>query len=510
MLLHKGPSATAISTGFLTFWAQDRFASEELSEAMFNVTGKQLCDRAMLDRFVTEGPKEIGQVLEDYDIPYDLTPRGVRVRKAVGKSGTDLTGEAPGEGEAEADMTAIVMEFSATHGTSLFSQLLKAVKASDIERVKGTALHILADGEGVQALIGDRLVTIRAGAMILCTGGLQGLYEFTDSPQTLTGDGLAMAMEAGAALVDMEFMQFYPLALAEEGKPTVFIYPDFPSTTRLVNDDGEDLIRKHFGDTEQLGKFDNWDHLSIVEQSEITSGQYVYLDFSGTSDDEWDETSLTKTYLEKYAPDFRQRRVRISPIMHYTIGGLRVDLDGETGIPGVYACGEVVGGLHGANRHGGTALADGIIFGRISGRHAAARARDHEPRRSNAPPPPARREGREFDAEAEMTNLRRLNQMALGPLRSEEGLRSLGESLAVLGREAEAFGWRNHQEYARLLTYRRGIRLSECMRVSMLRRTESRGVHARSDHTDSDKSWLKKQVVRLREEGDFAFEDVAI
>ncbi len=109
-----------------------------------------------------------------------------------------------------------------------------------------------------------------------------------------------------------------------------------------------------------------------------------------------------------------------------------------------------------------------------------------------------------------MTNLRRLNQMALGPLRSEEGLRSLGESLAVLGREAEAFGWRNHQEYARLLTYRRGIRLSECMRVSMLRRTESRGVHARSDHTDSDESWLKKQVVRLREEGDFAFEDVAI
>jgi aspartate oxidase len=321
---------------------------------------------------------------------------------------------------------------------------------------------------------------------------------------------MAMALEAGGSLIDMEFMQFYPLALAEEGKPTVFIYPDFPATTRLVNDAGEDLIAKHFGDTEQLGKFDNWDHLSVVEQSEITAGHNIYLDFSRTSEADWDETSLTRMYLDRYVGDFRQRLVRVSPIMHYTIGGLRVDVDGRTGIPGVWACGEVAGGLHGANRHGGTALAEGIIFGRICGRQAAQRAKDHEPRRSNAPPPPARREGRQFEPSAAMATLRGLNQMALGPLRSAAGLDELGRNLGALGSAAEAFGWRNPREYAQLMTYRRAILLSQCMRASMLRRTESRGVHARSDHARSDDAWIRKQAVRLGDDGELAFEDVPV
>ncbi len=508
MLLHKGPSATAISTGFLTFWTGDALSAEQANEAMFEITGKQICDRAMLERFISEGPKEISAALKDYEIPYDVTPRGVRVRKSR-QSGRELAGERIVD-EGIQDMTAIVMEFSATHGTSLFSQLLKAVKATPIDRVKGTALHILPDGPGVQALIRGRLVTIMASAVILCTGGVQGLYEFTDSPRTLTGDGLAMALETGASLIDMEFMQFYPLALAEEGLPTVFIYPDFATTTRIVNDKGEDLIDKYFGGEQQLARFDNWDHLSVVEQAEITEGRSIYLDFSTTKDEDWSETSLTKMYLEKYVGDFRARPIKVSPIMHYTIGGLRVDIEGETGIPGVYACGEVVGGLHGANRHGGTALAEGIIFGRICGRHAAARAREHEPRRSNVAPPPERHEGKDFGFMAAMGRLRRLNQMALGPLRSAAGLESLGRDLAALSREAEALGWHDYQEYGEVLTYRRSLRISECMRASMLRRTESRGVHARSDFEDSDPTWIRKQALHLDERGAPVFEDVPI
>ena len=134
-------------------------------------------------------------------------------------------------------MTALVMEFSATHGTSLFSQLLKATKASPVKRVKGKALRILPDGPHVLTLIDGRPVTISAGAVILASGGVQGLYEFTDAPANLTGEGHVMALEAGASLIDMEFVQFYPLALAEENGPTVFIYPDFPEQTRIVNDD---------------------------------------------------------------------------------------------------------------------------------------------------------------------------------------------------------------------------------------------------------------------------------
>ncbi len=508
MLLHKGPSATAISTGFLTFWTEDALSVEQANAAMFEVTGKQICDRAMLDRFISDGPREIGAALKDYEIPFDMTPRGVRVRKVL-RAGRDLAGETIVD-EGILDMTAIVMEFSATHGTSLFTQLLKAVKATSIDRVKGTALHILPDGPGVQALISGRLVTIVASTVILGTGGVQGLYEFTDSPQTLTGDGLAMALEAGASLIDMEFMQFYPLALAEEGLPTVFIYPDFATTTRIVNDRGEDLIEKYFGGEAQLGRFDNWDHLSVVEQAEIMAGRSIYLDFSATKDEDWSETSLTKMYLEKYVGDFRARPIKVSPIMHYTIGGLRVDVEGATGIPGVYACGEVAGGLHGANRHGGTALAEGIVFGRICGRHAAARARDRQPKRSNTPPPPESQAGEALDFAGAMAHLRRLNQMALGPLRSAEGLETLGGELAVLSREAERLGWGGYTKYGQVLIYRRSLLISECMRASMLRRNESRGVHARSDFAGSDDAWIRKQALHLGEDGAPTFEDVPI
>ena len=511
ILLHKGPSATAISTGFLTFW-QEKLSAEDLTEAMFKTTGKEICDRALLERYVAEGPKEIGAALKDYDIPHDTVPSGVRISKAQGKSGRDLTGEVLSEEEIEGDTTTIVMEFSSTHGTRLFSKLLHAVGASaNIDRIKGTALQLLPDGRGAQALmLNGQIATIHSNAVILATGGTQGLYEFTDSPQILTGDGLSMALEAGATLVDMEFIQFYPMALAEEDKPTVIIYPDFPVTSRIVNDDGEDIIRKHFGETQSLGQLDNWDHLAIIEQLEIADGQRVYFDFSTTTDEDWAKDSLTKTYMEKYVPDYRERLIQITPIMHHTIGGLQIDTNGQTSIPGVYACGEASGGMHGANRHGGTGLGEGVVFGRIAGRHAAVRARDDKTKRAEVSLPPEQAEGENFNALREMTKLRHLNQIALGPLRTPEGLHSLGESLKVLQEEAEKFGWQDHKEYAQLLNYQRSIRLSECMRLSMLQRTESRGVHARSDYTEPDESWRKKQTVSLGTENNFVFEYVAI
>ena len=511
ILLHKGPSATAISTGFLTFW-QEKLSAEDLTEAMFKTTGKEICDRALLERYVAEGPKEIGAALKDYDIPHDTVPSGVRISKAQGKSGRDLTGEVLSEEEIEGDTTTIVMEFSSTHGTRLFSKLLHAVGASaNIDRIKGTALQLLPDGRGAQALmLNGQIATIHSNAVILATGGTQGLYEFTDSPQILTGDGLSMALEAGATLVDMEFIQFYPMALAEEDKPTVIIYPDFPVTSRIVNDDGEDIIRKHFGETQSLGQLDNWDHLAIIEQLEIADGQQVYFDFSTTTDEDWAKDSLTKTYMEKYVPDYRERLIQITPIMHHTIGGLQIDTNGQTSIPGVYACGEASGGMHGANRHGGTGLGEGVVFGRIAGRHAAVRARDDKTKRAEVSLPPEQAEGENFNALREMTKLRHLNQIALGPLRTPEGLHSLGESLKVLQEEAEKFGWQDHKEYAQLLNYQRSIRLSECMRLSMLQRTESRGVHARSDYTEPDESWRKKQTVSLGAENNFVFEYVAI
>lgn len=508
LVLHKGPSATAISTGFLTFAAHEGFTAQALGQAMAEVTGKGLCDKALLRRFVEEGPAEIGAALEAYGIPVDPAPRGVRVRRARGVNGAKLTGEDTSE-PGRKDMTSVVMEFSATHGTSLFSKLLAAGKEAGIERVKGLALELLRDGPGARALIEGRMVTVLADAVVLATGGLQGLYEFTDVPLSLTGDGHAMALEAGAALIDMEFIQFYPLALAEEGLPTLFIYPDFPEETRLINDLGEDVLAKHFGDSQRLGTFDNWDHLCVAEQAEIAAGRELFLDFSAIDAGAWTEDSLARDYLAKYVGDFRARPVRVSPIAHYTIGGVRVDANGETGVPGLYACGEVAGGLHGANRHGGTSLAEGLTFGRICGRHAARRSGGRERVAPNDPPPPERRAGEAFDQARAMAHLRRRTQLVLGPLRDGEALEALGAELEALAEEAEALGWEGHGEYARVLGYRRALRLVEIMRRCMLGRTESRGVHNRADFPESDSSWLRKHAVRLNADSGLYLENIS-
>ncbi|GLQ50048.1 L-aspartate oxidase [Dyella flava] len=494
--------ATAISTGFLTYAAHEGFTRDQLFHAMAEVTGKGLCDPLLLRRLVDDGPKEMSEAFAAYRIPVDRAERGVRVRRAVGKTGRDLLsgfGSEYQERESVEDMTGLMMEFSSTHGTALYAQLRKAVKASpQIRRLRGSALVLEPDATAVGALVGGKPVTVAARAIVLATGGLQGLYEFTDTPETLTGDGHGMAAEAGAKLVDMEFIQFYPLAVREDGIPPIFLYPDFPKLSTLVNDRGENLLRKHLGEASQyLADLHNWDQLSALIQAEIVEGRYVFVDFRKTKPADWAPDSLTATFLSKFIPDFRERPVQVAPSSHYTIGGLKVDVDGRTSLPKVYAAGETAGGVHGACRHGGTALVEAITFGRIAGRHAAQSLNGDAPRTIASLLPPERKAGALARVAEAMTKLRHANQMALGPIRDRARLEDAGTRLAALREEVRGFGWSDYGEMQQVLRVERGIMLSDCLRQAMLRRTESRGTHARSDFPQTSDDWLKKQVVRV-------------
>jgi aspartate oxidase len=402
------------------------------------------------------------------------------------------------------------MEFSATHGTSLFSQLLKATKASTVKRLKGKALQILPDGPFVVALMDGKVVTISAGAVILASGGVQGIYKFTDAPENLTGEGHIMALEAGASLIDMEFIQFYPLALVEENLPTIFIYPDFPENTHLFNDAGEDLVEKHFGGDQVLGNLDNWDHLSIAVHREIMEGQNVYMDFSRTRSGDWDDNSLTRLFLARYVDGFLERPIRVAPIAHYTIGGVRTNVDGETSVPRLYAVGELAGGLHGANRHGGTALAECLIFGRIAGRHAADRAKGYRHPTSIPELVSDQHHGQPFEDHTSIQSMRHLCQMTLGPLRTSDDMENAALSLKKMRGVADDLGWTHYDEYSKVTSYKQALLLTEIMRQFMLRRTESRGVHFRNDYPESRDQWLKKQVMHMNEEGGLHLEDITI
>lgn len=515
ILLSDGrPPSTAVSTGFLTFAAHDGFDRGQLFEAMSQVTGKGLCDKALLTRLLDEAPKVMAEVIAAYGIPVDKVERGLRARRAVSKSGRDLlAGLEPEYAKRDAveDITGLMMEFSSTHGTALYAQLRKAVKASPgIRRLKGSALVLEPGSNMVGALVDGKPVTIAARAIVLATGGLQGLFEFTDNPDTLTGDGHGMAMDAGAALVDIEFMQFYPLAVREEGVPTLFLYPDFPRLATLINDKGENVLVKHLGEGAQyLSELHNWDQLAAVVQTEIVEGRKVYVDFRETKPTDWASDSLTGTFLLRCVPTFMTTPVRIAPSSHYTVGGLKIDVNGRTSLPNVYAVGEMAGGVHGANRHGGTALVDAITFGRIAGQHAARNLNGRAAGRNTSLLPPSRKAGRETRFADLMGNLRRTNQLALGPIRNGARLQSAGERFAEFREEALSFGWNDYAEMQEVLRVQRAIWLSDCMHRAMFRRTESRGVHCRSDFPNSSDAWLKKQVVTLQD-GEFHFEEIAV
>ena len=503
ILLGDGrPPVTAISTGFLTYAAHEGFTRDQLLHAMGEASGKGLCDQALLRRLVDEAPKELGETFADYRIPVERAERGMRARRALGKSGRDLLsgfGTEFQERDSVEDMTGLMMEFSSTHGTALYAQLRKAVNASPkIKRLRGSALVLEPSATAVGALVDGKPVTMAARAVILATGGLQGLYEFTDTPETLTGDGHGMAADAGAALVDMEFIQFYPLAVREDGIPPLFLYPDFPKLSTLVNDQGENVLRKHLGEASQyLAHLQNWDQLSALMQAEIVKGRRVFVDFRETKPADWAPDSLTGTFLSKFIPNFREQPVQVAPSSHYTIGGLKVDVDGLTNLPKVYAAGEIAGGVHGACRHGGTALVEAITFGRIAGRHAARSLNGDAPRTIASLLPSERKAGAPARVDEAMTKLRHANQMALGPIRDRARLEDAGTRLAELREEVGGFGWSGYGEMQQVLRVERGIMLSDCLRQAMLRRTESRGTHARSDFPQTSNDWLKKQVVRI-------------
>jgi aspartate oxidase len=509
----RAPS-TAVSTGFLTYAAHEGFNRAQLYEAMSRTTGKGLCDPALLRRLVDEAPKEMAELIEAYEVPVDNSERGVRARRAVGKSGKELLSGLDADYDTRGsleDTTGLMMEFSSTHGTALYAQLRKAVNTSPkIRRVRGSALFLEPGSATIGALVDGKPVTIAARSIILATGGIQGLYEVTDNPKTLTGDGHGMALDAGAEFVDMEFMQFYPLSVSEEGAPTIFFYPDFPRRAKLIDDRDQNLLVKHLGAGSQyLSELHNWDHLAAVVQTEIVEGRKVFVDFRETNPEDWAPDSLTGTFLGKCVPNFMTTPVQVAPSSHYTIGGLKVDVNGRTNLPKVYAAGELAGGVHGANRHGGTALVDAMTYGRIAGRHAAGSLNGAAAKNVAALFPPGSKAGKASRIEGAMRDLRRANQLALGPLRDAARLQRVGEEFAELLDEVRSYGWSSYKEMQEILRVERAIKLSDGMRLAMLRRTESRGVHYRADFPNESDAWLKKQVFDLRN-GAFNFKDVAL
>lgn len=278
-------------------------------------------------------------------------------------------------------------------GVTLVKKLARKVRSlSDVNVLTGFYVTEVLKSEdravGVRGF--DRHggeTTLEASAVILATGGAGAVYLKNDNQKTIMGQGYRLAAEAGLSLWDMEFVQFYPLVIAEEHLPSMPLYPPFHHEVKLINGRGEDIRAKYGLASIDEAIMKERDTFSVIIVREEASGP-VRMDYRKVDRHKWGMYPLSLFSLLRF--DFRKHPFAVSPAAHFCMGGVEVDERGQTALPGLFACGEVGWGLHGANRNGGNALTECVVMGSIAGRQGAqsqyspsAVGEPHEP----LPPP---------------------------------------------------------------------------------------------------------------------------
>ena len=327
---------------------------------------------------------------------------------------------------------------------------------------------------------GERFV-VPARAVILSTGGAGQIYARTTNPPNATGDGMAMAYRAGAALEDMEFVQFHPTALYLPNSPPFLLSEAIRGEGgRLRNVKGELFMNRYHPDAELAPR----DIVSRAIWSEMaaTRSRHVYLD----------ATHLSASFIKQRFPtiystclrydiDMTEEWIPVSPSAHYMMGGVRTDPHGATSLPGLFAAGEVAcSGVHGANRLASNSLLEGLVFGRRAALAAVAYARKQRGEAGLLPSVkeldgghPATLE----DAEKLRSSLRRL-------MWGKVGLARTGDSLAAaLGQLSRWERLVNRPFTSRLaLEVKNMVQVAHCVAEAALWRTHSVGAHYRADY----------------------------
>lgn len=380
---------------------------------------------------------------------------------------------------------------------------------------------VVVDGEvaGAVALhvASGNLVRISAKATIIATGGLTRLYRRNSASTNMGGDGYALALRAGASLIDMEFVQFFPIGhLAPRliGMDPIMWDPfRYKLGGRLLNRDMEEFTARY--GTSEDGKYVLARDLAtyaITKEVEVGRGSPhggVYLSFQHCS-----EAILRGAFgsvIDRLAAngiDLTRTPVEVAPIAHYHMGGIVADTCMATEIPGLFAAGEVVGGANGANRLSGNAITEGLVFGRQAGRSAAARA---SRLKAAAPVSGSARAivdlfARDGDGNSNTAAMIQKLQATMadnvGPFRNAvrltHALSTIDDLMHALGDRPA--GSRGAFDMQRLdwLDLRNMLIVARSVAQAALARTESRGAHQREDHPDTRPEWQVNQVVRWR------------
>jgi succinate dehydrogenase / fumarate reductase flavoprotein subunit len=388
-----------------------------------------------------------------------------------------------------------------------------------------TVTRLLTDGGRVAGAFAywresGRLIVLKAKSIVIATGGIGKAWRITSNSWEYTGDGMALAYEAGAELMDMEFVQFHPTGMVwPPGVQGILVTEAVRGEGGILrNKLGERFMEKYDPKRMELSTRDVVARSIYTEVKEGRGTEHggAYLDIS-QKPAEYVKKKLPSMYhqfKELADVDITKGPMEVGPTCHYVMGGIRVDAEtAESTVPGLFAAGEAAAGLHGANRLGGNSLSDLLVFGRRAGLAAAEHAK-------RAPIPSidnTQIESAEKELLAPFSNasgespyavhrdLQEVMQDLVGIFRTEEDLkRALVELQKLKARASKAGvegsrlfnpGWHLSYDLKSMLT------VSEAVTHSALARKESRGAHSRIDYPNLDTVWEKKHNLIVRENG---------
>jgi succinate dehydrogenase / fumarate reductase, flavoprotein subunit len=382
--------------------------------------------------------------------------------------------------------------------------------------------RLLKDGDRIAGAFGywreqGRFIVFKAKSVVICTGGIGKIWKITSNSWEYTGDGMALAYDAGAELTDMEFVQFHPTGMVwPPGVQGILVTEAVRGEGGILrNKNGERFMERY--DPKRLD-LSTRDVVARSIYTEVREGRGTehggaFLDISHKPA-EYVKRKLPSMYhqfLELADVDITKGPMEVGPTCHYMMGGIRVDAEtAHASVPGLFAAGEAAAGLHGANRLGGNSLSDLLVFGRRAGLAAAEHAKQS--------PAPTVDSMQIEDAEREMLapferaagespyaiheDLQNRMQSLVGIFRTEEDLlRALAEIDKLKERAARVHvegsrlfnpGWHLARDLQSMLT------IAKAVTQSALARRESRGAHSRIDCPDLDSTWGKKHNVVVK------------
>lgn len=429
--------------------------------------GAGLCDEAAAEVVAREAPMRVEE----------LRRLGVAFTIAL-DGGLALTREAA---HSHARVAFAADQTGKAISATLAGRALAQPRVTVMERASAVELIVDHNGcRGAWLTIDDRLVAVGCHSTALATGGTGRVYARTTNPAGATGDGIALALDAGATIADLEFVQFHPTALAVRGAPALLISEAARGEGAILVDSAGE---RFCFDEDPRGELAPRDVVARAIVHKLKSGSGVFLDLRPIGDPKKirDRFPNIAAACQRFGIDIATSPVPVAPAAHYHMGGIRTDLWGRTSIDGLYAVGECADtGLHGANRLASNSLAECLVFAARAAEDIAAHGRADALYPDPSSPPAI------IDAPADVADIQSAMWRAAGIERNGPSLGDLVERLEATPTDRRPVGRAS-------LESRSVWVVAEYIARSALLREESRGCHFRTDFAARDDAhWLAR------------------